>query len=136
MAAGGDPKLLATRLSEQISLPAERSLSQRPGLDALQQPGLRSGGFTSLRSLSRYLDGAMSLSRLRGARAADGRGATSDLAQLFNMLPHHGETAMVHSSRVRRQAASAGGGLIGEWTLQIPRTAIEDVVALVMHLAM
>jgi len=138
MAVGGDPKLLATRLSEQLGLSAERSLQQRAGLEALQQPGLRSGGFTSLRSLGRYLDGAMSLSRLRGARGADGRAAIADIAQLFNMLPHHGETVMLHSSRVRRQGPAGGtsGALLGEWVLQIPRTAIEDVVAMVMHLAM
>lgn len=137
MAAGGDPKLLATRLGEQLGLPAERSLSQRPGLEALQQPGLRSGGFTSLRSLSRYFEGVLSYSRLRRSRAADGRESLSDVSQLFNMLPHHGETAMVHTARVRRLGTAGGAGpLMGEWTLRIPRTTIEDVVALVMHLAM
>lgn len=137
MAAGSDPRLLATRLSEQLSIASERSLMQRPDLEALRQPGLRSGGFTSLRSLARYLEGAMSLSRRRSTRSADGNVSASDIASIFNRLPHHGETTVVHFSRVRRTIAGGDGGpLIGEWTVRIPRTALEDLVALAMHLAM
>lgn len=137
MALGSDADFLSKRLAEQLTLPTERSLSQRPGLEGLQQPGLRSGGFTSLRSLSRYLDSALSLSRLRGGRGADSRTSPSDIAQLFNMLPHHGETSIVHSSRVRAMGqAGSNPPLISEWTVRVPRTALEDVVAMVMHLAM
>lgn len=137
LAVGSDPSLLTSQLAAQLSLPSDGTLAKRPGLEALQQPGLRSGGFTSLTSLARYLESGLAMSRLRLPSGRSDKATLSDLRQLFNMIPHHGETTLVYTSRVRRGAgAGSSGPLTGELTLQVPRTAIEDLVALVMHLAL
>lgn len=136
MALGSDPNVLTTQLTAQLTVTADATLAKRPGLEALQQPGLRSGGFTSLQSMARYLETAMAMSRMRLPRAGADKPNT-EIGQIFNMIPHHGETPLVYRSRVRRAGdGSRSGPLTGEITLQVPRTALEDIVALVMHLAL
>jgi hypothetical protein len=79
----------------------------------------------------------MSMSRMRRATAGGDKAGLADIGQLFNMIPHHGETLLVYSSNVRRGSdGGKGDALTGEIALSVPRTALEDVVALVMHLAL
>lgn len=137
MAVGSDPNVLSAQLLAQLTVSEDATLAKRPGLEGLQQPALRSGGFTSLQSMARYLETALSMSRMRRAAAGGDKAGLADIGQLFNMIPHHGETPLVYSSRVRRGSdGGKGDALTGEIALSVPRTALEDVVALVMHLAL
>lgn len=129
MAAGTDPAAVLAQLQAQLARPETETLAVRTGLDVLRQPGLRGGGFTSLVSLGRYVDGLLSLSKGRGGRSE----RPQSTAQLFSMIPHHGEVPMVYTSRVTRAGA---GDTVGEFAVQVPRMGIEDLVAVVMTLAM
>ncbi|HNN94095.1 MAG TPA: hypothetical protein PKI03_17580 [Pseudomonadota bacterium] len=137
MAVGSDPSALTTALTTQLSIAADATLAKRPGLTELQAPGLRSGGYTSLQSIARYLESGLAMSRMRLPAGQGDKSGLADFRQIFNMIPHHGETSLVYTSRVRRVGeAGKGGPLLGEIALQAPRTVIEDLVALVMHLAL
>jgi hypothetical protein len=128
-AFGSDRPTLIRRLSEQGKLAPAQTLAQRPGLSPLSEPGVLSGGFTSLVSLGSYLDAALAgLSK----RSSDGKERSQSAAQLFNMAPHHGEVPMNYTSR----SSSNSSGRTSEILLRVPRLVIEDLATLVLQLAM
>ena len=114
LAIGRDPRFLAERLAIARGGSAGPTLANRDGLDDLRPPGLASGGFYSLVDLAGLIEQELHSER--------GRGPVS----LLPSLPHHGETPMVHVS-----TAIAEGT---EWSMRVPRAAIEDAVFMLFRL--
>lgn len=127
-ALGGDKAALGQRLAGAMGQPA-KTVAQKPGVEALRDPGLRGGGFTSLVAMSSYLD-ALILATSRRSGASSPRVSAS---QLFTLSPHHGEVPMIYLSR--RGPADASSRT-SEFIVHIPRMVIEDVAALAMQLAL
>lgn len=125
-ALGTDRDRVLRRLEEHFKLPPERTLEKRPGLEVLRQPGVRSGGYTTLLSFGSYLESLLTIVRKRGA-AKD----ASSLSGLYNTIPHHGETPILYFG-----TRGSDSGLTREYHLQVPRAAIEDTVALFLAVAM
>jgi hypothetical protein len=132
-AAGTDKAALQSRLATQVNGQVAKTLEQRPGLEALRQPGITAGGFTSLVALSSYLDAALvGLRQRKSDKSAPTSEPALRSAQLFNMVPHHGEVPVTYFSRRQRPSAGVSGS---EVIFRVPRLVIEDIVSLVMQLS-
>lgn len=130
-ALGTDPLAAQQVLETQLLSKNSAGLGGpgQPDLDVLREPGLRSGGFVTLASLGNTLWSALKESQGKYKKLDAG----GKFDNLFNVLPHHGETRMVYRSRVR--PGNDPVEVQGETLLQVPRTTVEDVVAAVLHLA-
>lgn len=130
-AVGTDKATLLRRLQEQANLPEERTLAKRPGLDGLRRPGQLSGGFSTLAGYSAVLDLArMAATREKGT--SDGK-APSSAASILNAIPHHGEVPMFYFTKAGPLPPL---GLTTVLSTDIPRLAIEDLIAAVMNIAL
>lgn len=140
-AVGTDKATLVRRLLEQGKLPPEKTLASRPGLEALREPGLQSGGFASLAGFGSMLDAGMKAMQRTsppvGGGPAGKRPADPKLqaAALLSAIPHHGEVPMTYGTKAAAPGAISGAAT-QSFTLRIPRLAIEDMVAMVMHIAL
>lgn len=129
-ALGGDKAALGQRLVEAMGQPA-KTVAQKNGIEALREPGLRGGGFTSLVAMSSYLDALI----LATSRKNAGPGAPQRVSagQLFTLSPHHGEVPMIYMTR---RGPSESSGRTSEFIVRVPRMVIEDIAALAMQLAL
>jgi hypothetical protein len=132
-AIGTDRATLLRRLSETPKLPTEKTLAQRPGLDALRKPGLSSGGFGTLAGYSSLLNLALATSQ---RSTEPGKSGGLDAAGLLAAIPHHGEVPHTYGGRLGTQGPQNPLGLTYLYSAQIPRLVLEDLVALVMNIAL
>ncbi|MFO0577883.1 MAG: hypothetical protein U1A78_28070 [Polyangia bacterium] len=135
-ALGTDKATLVRRLGDQAQPAPEKTLASRPGLEALREPGLLSGGFATLAGFGGLLDAGLSAAQ-RGGTSVGKRVADPKLhaAALLSAIPHHGEVPMTYGGRTALSGAGSSG-TTESFTLRVPRLVIEDMVALVMHLAL
>jgi hypothetical protein len=134
---GSDRAALLRRLAETPKLTPERTLAQRPGLEALRRPGLQSGGFGTLAGFSTLLNLALSSAQRAGASSKPGGSpAALDAAALLAAIPHHGEVPHTYGGRPAAPGPQNPLGLTYLYAAQIPRLVLEDAVALVMSIAL
>lgn len=134
-ALGSDKATLVRRINDQAKLPPDKTLASRPGLEALREPGQVSGGFTTIAGFGTILDAAVRAAQRSGTSPKGAPETKLQSAALLSAIPHHGEVPMTYGSRMM-QPAPAPGGVSQSFTLRIPRLAIEDMVAMVMHFAL
>lgn len=134
MVMGSDRAALLKQLSEQAQAqPPGKTLAERGGLEALRDPAVRSGGYTSLLGLSSYLDAILAATHRRtGGKAVAEREAPQRAVQLLSRMPHHGEIPLVY---VVRKGRPETGARSAEMSLQVPRLFIEDLTALFLQLS-
>lgn len=125
-----DRATVLQKLGEHLKKSAEKTLAEREGLQTLHDPAIRSGGYTSLMAMSGYLDAILAAVAQRSSR---GGAQTPRSAQLFSMIPHHGEIPMTY---VSRSAKPPGLEHSSEFTLYVPRMVIEDIAALILQIAL
>jgi len=135
-AVGSDRAALLRRLTETPKLPPEKTLAQRPGLDALRRPGLQRGGFGTIAGFSTLLNLALSSTQRTGASGKPGAPAALDAAALLAAIPHHGEVPHTYGGRPATPGPQNPLGLTYLYAVQIPRLVLEDTVALVMNIAL
>jgi hypothetical protein len=131
-AVGGDRATLLRRLSELPKLTPPQTLAERRGLEALRQPGQQTGGFGTLAGFSSLLNLALVASR----RSAGEGGAVTDAALLLAAIPHHGEIPYTYGGGPLADGPQNPLHLTYSYAVQIPRLVIEDVVALIMNVAL
>lgn len=137
-AVGSDRAALLRRLTETPKLPPEKTLAQRPGLEALRRPGLQRGGFGTIAGFSTLLNLALSSTQRTGASGNGKPGAPTalDAAALLAAIPHHGEVPHTYGGRPATPGPQNPLGLTYLYAVQIPRLVLEDAVALVMNIAL
>lgn len=132
---GTDRAALLRRLAELPKLPPEKTLAQRPGLDALRRPGWQSGGFGTVAGFSTLLN--LALASAKGSEAGrQGGSAALDASALLAAIPHHGEVPHTYGGRPGAPGPQNPLGLTYLYIAQIPRLVLEDAVALVMNIAL
>jgi hypothetical protein len=134
-AVGTDRATVLRRLAETPKLPPAKTLAQRPGLEALRQPGWQSGGFGTLAGFSSLLNLVLSASQRSPPSSASGKPGP-EAAVLLAAIPHHGEVPHVYGGRPATSGAQNPLGLTYIYSAQVPRTVIEDMIALVMNIAL
>lgn len=132
---GTDRAALLRRLTELPKLPPEKTLAQRPGLDALRRPGWQSGGFGTVAGFSTLLNLALA-SAQRSDAGRSGSASSLDAAALLAAIPHHGEVPHTYGGRPAAPGPQNPLGLTYLYVAQIPRLVLEDTIALVMNIAL
>ena len=127
VAFGVDRATLIKRLQAVRSdAPESGTIASRGGLDALKQGTCTSAGYVTIGALVRALEGAFTeLASKRGLPKVSP-------SRLLAGIPHAGSTPILLANEVRTD----GGATAWVSGFEMPRDAIEDVVAAVMQLAL
>lgn len=127
VAAGGHRETLLARLQAvQASAPESGTIANRAGLERLKNGVYPSAGFMTVDGLLGSVESAL-------AETLPKHGLPQvDLNRIASAMPHAGATPIVFESSVQRGAGGASAWVTG---LEVPKQAIEDVVAAVIQIA-
>ncbi len=103
--------------------PEANTLKTRPGLEALQNAKVVSGGFVTIAPMTRSVGSSLGLYMGRGAGGAPD---AQQAANVLNGLPHKGQGPIFITTNAR-----GGNAPRGQFSLNITKPAVEDFGALV-----